>query len=129
MAAGKTLTVFLAADLKNFNRNINSAQKSVKGFGGSIDSFLKPALIGAAAAAGVFAVKIAGDAIKAARDLGETQNKVNVIFGESSRSILQFSQTAVTSLGQTQEQALSAAATFAQFGKAAVLSGTDLVGF
>jgi hypothetical protein len=129
MAAGKTLTVFLAADLKNFNRNINSAQKSVKGFGGSIDSFLKPALIGAAAAAGVFAVKIAGDAIKAARDLGETQNKVNVIFGESSRSILQFSQTAVTSLGQTQEQALSAAATFAQFGKAAGLAGTDLVGF
>jgi hypothetical protein len=129
MAAGKTLTVFLAADLKNFNRNINSAQKSVKGFGGSIDSFLKPALIGAAAAAGVFAVKIAGDAIKAARDLGETQNKVSVIFGESSRSILQFSQTAVTSLGQTQEQALSAAATFAQFGKAAGLAGTDLVGF
>jgi hypothetical protein len=129
MAAGKTLTVFLAADLKNFNRNINSAQKSVKGFGGSIDSFLKPALIGAAAAAGVFAVKIAGDAIKAARDLGETQNKVSVIFGESSRSILQFSETAVTSLGQTQEQALSAAATFAQFGKAAGLAGTDLVGF
>ena len=129
MAAGKTLTVFLAADLKNFNRNINSAQKSVKGFGGSIDSFLKPALIGAAAAAGVFAVKIAGDAIKAARDLGETQNKVNVIFGQSSRSILQFSETAVTSLGQTQEQALSAAATFAQFGKAAGLAGTDLVGF
>jgi hypothetical protein len=129
MAAGKTLTVFLAADLKNFNRNMNSAQKSVKGFGGSIDSFLKPALIGAAAAAGVFAVKIAGDAIKAARDLGETQNKVSVIFGESSRSILQFSQTAVTSLGQTQEQALSAAATFAQFGKAAGLAGTDLVGF
>ena len=129
MAAGKTLTVFLAADLKNFNRNINSAQKSVKGFGGSIDSFLKPALIGAAAAAGVFAVKIAGDAIKAARDLGETQNKVNVIFGESSRSILQFSETAVTSLGQTQEQALNAAATFAQFGKAAGLAGTDLVGF
>jgi hypothetical protein len=129
MAAGKTLTVFLAADLKNFNRNINSAQKSVKGFGGSIDRFLKPALIGAAAAAGVFAVKIAGDAIKAARDLGETQNKVSVIFGEGSRSILQFSQTAVTALGQTQEQALSAAATFAQFGKAAGLAGTDLVGF
>jgi hypothetical protein len=129
MAAGKTLTVFLAADLKNFNRNINSAQKSVKGFGGSIDSFLKPALIGAAAAAGVFAVKIAGDAIKAARDLGETQNKVSVIFGESSRSILQFSETSVTALGQTQEQALSAAATFAQFGKAAGLAGTDLVGF
>jgi hypothetical protein len=129
MAAGKTLTVFLAADLKNFNRNINSAQKSVKGFGGSIDSFLKPALIGAAAAAGVFAVKLAGDAIAAARDLGETQNKVNVIFGESSRSILSFASTAVTALGQTQEQALSAAATFAQFGKAAGLSGESLVGF
>ena len=129
MAAGKTLTVFLAADLKNFNRNINSAQRSVKGFGGSIDSFLKPALIGAATAAGVFAVKLAGDAIAAARDLGETQNKVSVIFGESSRSVLSFASTAVTAIGQTQEQALSAAATFAQFGKAAGLSGESLVGF
>jgi hypothetical protein len=129
MAAGKTLTVYLAADLKNFNKNINKAEKDVKGFGGSLDKFLKPALIGAAVAAGAFAVKLAGDAIGAARDLAETQNKVGVIFGESSQSILQFAETAVTSLGQTQEQALNAAATFAQFGKAAGLSGEGLVGF
>jgi len=129
MAGGKTLTVYLAADLKNFNKNINKAEQDVKGFGGSIDKFLKPALIGAAVAAGAFAVKLAGDAIGAARDLAETQNKVGVIFGESSQSILQFAETAVTSLGQTQEQALNAAATFAQFGKAAGLSGEGLVGF
>lgn len=129
MAGGKTLTVYLAADLKNFNKNINKAEQDVKGFGGSINKFLKPALIGAAVAAGAFAVKLAGDAIGAARDLAETQNKVGVIFGESSQSILQFAETAVTSLGQTQEQALNAAATFAQFGKAAGLSGEGLVGF
>ena len=129
MAGGKTLTVYLAADLKNFNKNINKAEKDVKGFGGSIDKFLKPALIGAAVAAGAFAVKLAGDAIGAARDLAETQNKVGVIFGQSSQSILDFAETAVTSLGQTQKQALNAAATFAQFGKAAGLSGEGLVGF
>jgi hypothetical protein len=129
MAQGKTLTVYLAADLKKFNQGMKSAENTSKGFGDNLNKYLGPALLAAGAAAGVFALKLAGDAIGAARDLAETQNKVGVIFGESSDSILSFAENAVTGLGQTQEQALSAAATFAQFGKAAGLSGTDLAGF
>jgi hypothetical protein len=127
--AGKTLTIFLAADLKKFNSGINKAEGGLKGFGESISRNMGPILLAAGAAAGAFAVKVGIDAVKAASDLGETQNKVGVIFGNSSQSILDFAEDAVTGLGQTRIQALEASATFAQFGKAAGLSGGDLVNF
>ena len=129
MAAGKTLTVYLAADLKNFNKNMGEGEKRLTGFGKGLDKLTTPAIIAATVAAGAFAAKLAGEAIGAASDLIETQNKVAVIFGSSSRAILDFGENAVSSLGQTQTQALNASATFAQFGKAAGLSGNDLVGF
>ena len=128
-ATGKTLTIYLAADLKKFNRGINKAEGGLKGLGNSLSKFLGPALIAGAAAAGAFAVKLGVDAVNAASDLIETQNKVGVIFGESSQAILDFAETSVTALGQTRTQALEAAATFAQFGKAAGLAGNDLVNF
>ena len=129
MARGKTLTVYLAADLKKFNSGMKQAETGLKGFGNKLSSFLGPALIAAGAAAGAFATKIAVDAVGAASDLAETQNKVGVIFGDSSRSILDFAENAVTALGQTRVQALEASATFAQFGKSAGLSGASLVNF
>jgi len=128
-STGKTLTVYLAADLKKFNRGINQAEGGLKGLGNSVSKFLGPALIGATAAAGAFAVKLGVDAVNAASDLIETQNKVGEIFGESSTKILEFAETSVTALGQTETMALEAAATFAQFGKAAGLADQDLVDF
>jgi hypothetical protein len=128
-STGKTLTVYLAADLKKFNRGINQAEGGLKGFGNSVSKYLGPALIAATAAAGAFAVKLGVDAVNAASDLIETQNKVGQIFGESSDAILEFAQTSVTALGQTETMALEAAATFAQFGKAAGLADQDLVDF
>ena len=128
-STGKTLTVYLAADLKKFNRGINQAEGGLKGFGNSVSRYLGPALIAATAAAGAFAVKLGVDAVNAASDLIETQNKVAVIFGESADSILEFAETSVTALGQTETMALEAAATFAQFGKAAGLADQDLVDF
>ena len=80
-ATGKTLTIYLAADLKKFNRGINKAEGGLKGLGNSLSKFLGPALIAGAAAAGAFAVKLGVDAVNAASDLIETQNKVGVIFG------------------------------------------------
>tara|TARA_R110000796_G_scaffold67257_1_gene154267 strand:+ start:439 stop:2520 length:2082 start_codon:yes stop_codon:yes gene_type:complete len=128
-STGKTLTVYLAADLKKFNRGINQAEGGLKGFSNSVSKFLGPALIAATAAAGAFAVKLGVDAVNAASDLIETQNKVAVIFGDSADSILEFAETSVTALGQTETMALEAAATFAQFGKAAGLADQDLVDF
>ena len=128
-AAGKTLTIFLAADLKKFNAGMTKAEGGLKGFGNSVSKYLGAALIGATAAAGAFAVKLGVDAVNAASDLIETQNKVAVIFGDSADSILEFAETSVTALGQTETMALEAAATFAQFGKAAGLADQDLVDF
>jgi hypothetical protein len=87
------------------------------------------ALAAAAAAAGVMAIKIGVDSVKAATDLSETISKVGVIFGSTSKEIEKFASEAASSLGQTKQQALDAAATFATFGKAAGLSGKDLSKF
>jgi hypothetical protein len=75
------------------------------------------------------AIKIGVDAVKAASDLSETISKVGVLFGETSKDIEKFADGAASSLGQTKQQALDAAATFATFGKAAGLSGQDLSKF
>ena len=129
MAAGKTLTVYLAADLKKFNKGMTQARGGIKGFGDSLSKLAGPALIAAGAAAGAFAVKLGVDAVNAASDLAETQNKVGVIFGQSSEQMLAFADDAVTALGQTREQALAGATTFAQFGASAGISGQNLVDF
>ena len=67
--------------------------------------------------------------IKMASDLEETQNKVQVIFGDMSADIFKWSQNAAVALGQSKTQALDAAANFAIFGKAAGLANDDLVKF
>jgi hypothetical protein len=66
MAVGKTLTIYLAADLKKFNTGMAQAQGGLKGFGNSLTNVLGPALIGAGIAAGALAVKLGVDGVKAA---------------------------------------------------------------
>lgn len=63
---GKTLTVYLAADVSKLRSGLNSADRSLSGFGRSLDSMVGPALIGATAAAGAFAVSLAVDGVQAA---------------------------------------------------------------
>jgi hypothetical protein len=67
--------------------------------------------------------------ITAASNLQETVGKVNVVFGKSASSIESFAKTASTTFGQSKQQAMDAAATFAIFGKSAGLAGNDLVKF
>ena len=64
----KTLTVYLAADLKNFNQGMDDASRKAGGLGDTMSKLVGPALIGAAAAAGAFAVKIGIDGVKAAME-------------------------------------------------------------
>lgn len=67
--------------------------------------------------------------VNLASDLSETQSKIGVLFDQSSADILAWSETASSAFGQSQQSALDAAANFATFGKAAGLSGGDLVQF
>ncbi len=62
----KTLTVYLAADLKKFNSGMDNAGRKAKGFSGTLKNVMGPALIGATAAAGAFAIKLATDGVQAA---------------------------------------------------------------
>lgn len=79
------------------------------------------------AAAGLSVIK---GSIAAASDLGETQSKVNQIFGtEGAAALNKFAATSSTALGQTKQQALDASATFGIFGKSANLQGPELAGF
>lgn len=74
--AGKTLTIFLAADLKKFNGGLNDADKGLKGFAGNLNSMVGPALIATAAAAGALAIKFAVDGVQAAIEDEAALNKL-----------------------------------------------------
>lgn len=65
-------------------------------------------------------------ASKMASDLNEETSKSKQIFGDASESIVAFSNTASTKIGQSKTEALKAAGTFGVLGRAAGLTGTDL---
>lgn len=92
---GKTLTVYLAADVSKLKSGLNSADRSLSGFGKNLSSMVGPALIGATAAAGAFAVAMAVDGVQAAiqeqaelEKLGTTLD--NLGFGAQSDEINKF---------------------------------------
>lgn len=132
MAGDRTLKLSLLADTKNLVDGLNKGQKESQTFGDKIDNInrkvgLAFAAMGAAATA--MAVKFTKDAIGAASDMEETISKIGVVFGDSAAQIEKFAETAARDIGQSKVQALDAAANFAIFGKAAGLSGENLVNF
>ena len=132
MAKIPKVTVTFDADLDSLKKGVKGATTEVDSFGDKVGDFSKKAALAfaaVAAAAGAMAIKIGVDAVKAASDLSETISKVNVLFGDTAKDIEKFADGAAASLGQTKQQALDAAATFATFGRAAGLSGKDLSGF
>jgi len=92
VAMAKTLTIFLAADVSKLNRQLKGAQSDLNifsngigGVAGKLSNLMGPALIGAAAAAGAFAVKLGVDGVKAALEdeasiakLAQTLENLNV---------------------------------------------------
>ena len=132
MAGSRTLKLSILGDVDGLNKSLKAATKDAETFGdkmGKIGKVVGAALAAATVAAGAFAIKIGVEAVKAASDLSETISKVGVLFGDTSKEIEKFADGAASSLGQTKQQALDAAATFATFGKAAGLSGQDLSKF
>jgi hypothetical protein len=122
-----SLPIVSEFDSKGIQKAINEF-KSLEGAGQKAQFALKKAAIPAAAAiAGIAAAAV--PAVNAASDLNETISKTNVIFGEAASEVQAFADTAATSLGQTRQQALDAAATFGTFGKAAGLTGQELASF
>ena len=68
----KTLTIYLAADLRKFTGSLRNAENQIQGFGGHVNrlsntltSMLGPAMVGAAVGAGYMAVQFGVDGVKA----------------------------------------------------------------
>ncbi len=66
IGGGKTLTIYLAADLKKFNSGMTQAQTGLSGFAGSLKNMLGPAAIGAGIALGALATQMAVEGVQAA---------------------------------------------------------------
>ena len=113
MAGGRDLRVNLISDLSKFTRGLRSGENELQSFSGRVGTIAAGA--GAALLAGfsVSAVKDQiGQAISAASDLSESMSKVKVVFGDSSRDIVEWSKTSAKSLLLSQQAALEAAGTF-----------------
>jgi len=132
MAGIPKVKISFDADYSELKKGVKGATTEVESFGSKVADFGKKAAAAfaiAAVAAGAMAVKIGKEAITAASDLAETVSKVGVLFGDSAKQVEAFAETAAMKLGQSKQQALNAAATFATFGKAAGLAGDDLAKF
>jgi hypothetical protein len=107
-----------------FGRLSDTAQSSFRKVG---DAAKKAATL----VAGIGVVGVAGalKAVDAASDLEEAISKAGVLFGEGADEVERFAEGAAAALGQSKQEAIDAAATFAIFGKSAGLAGDDLVGF
>lgn len=143
MAIVTDVVAKLRTDATGFNSGFKDASRSVDNFQRSVDGGIGKAGAmagvmrgigtaaavagGALAAAGI--VQLGQKAVASASNLAETTSKVGVIFGDAKNQIVDWSKTASKGFGQSQQQAMDAASTFAAFGKSANLSGGDLAGF
>lgn len=128
MALGKAaeLIVRIKTDTKGARADIDDTASTFGRMGDTLKTVFAPAAIagGIALAAGGL-VKVT----MAASDLNETVNASEAIFGDASKAVQIFAQSAARNLGMSKREAIDAANTFATFGKSAGLAGDDLVGF
>lgn len=118
----------LKVDRSSFDRGLDEGEKKWKGFSDHL-SASSIALGAGITLAFTKAFDFISSSVTAASDLAETQSKVRQVFGGASKAIEEFAETADKAFGQTKQQALDGAATFAIFGKSAGLAGKDLSDF
>lgn len=111
MTGTRKLEVIIAGDAKGATQALDSVGKHADGTGSKMGAIGKAAaagfaIVGAAAVAG------ASVAINAASDLTETINKSNTVFGQAGAGIEAWANKAASSIGQSKQQALSAAGSF-----------------
>jgi len=121
----RTLKLSLLADVSEFGKGMGKAQSDFQKFSKGVEQASKVALGVIGAIGG-----IAASAINAASDLEETGSAIEQVFGpRAARQLDTFARDAAQALGQSRQQALSAAQTFGIFGTSAGLADDDLVDF
>lgn len=115
MSILKSLIVKLVADTANFEKEFSKAHKTAAEFSKNMEKIGKQVTdVGKTMSVAITAPAIAGFglAIKSASDMNETVSKSNVIFGDLAGSVQDFTGSAATNLGMSQQAALEAASTF-----------------
>jgi len=129
--AKSVINVLINADSKGFSRGIDkmvSEFSRLETKGQKFSYAMEKAFIPAAAALAGITAAVA-PAITKASDLNENLSKTSVVFGDAADAVVEFSESASKTLGQSQTQALEAAGNFGIFGKSAGLAGDDLSKF
>jgi len=123
------MPVNIIIDSKFDDKGIRNAESQLQNFAGNAAK--KVAQVGAAVAAAGAAVagKLAVDAVKAASDLGESVNAVNVAFGDAAEGVLAIGENAATAMGVSQTEFNAAAVRFSAFAERIVGEGGDVAGF
>lgn len=115
--------LYLGATDDKLKADLRSAENLTTGWGRNVSGRLDDVMRGAFERVGQMATNLvvngaratAGlivDSVDAAGDLGESINKVNVVFDTSAETIQKWSEGAATALGQSRQQALEAVGTF-----------------
>jgi hypothetical protein len=139
--ADRSVKVTLNANVAPYVSGMNqaaAATSKVDKAGQSIQQSSQSMAVGFAKAGAAAAVagislstfsRIAKDSITAAGELQDSTAKVGVIFGKSADQIKAFADDSTKSFGLSRRAAYDATSTFAAMGKAAGLSGGELVKF
>jgi len=142
MAGERTFVVKFISDIAGATKGIKTVGSDLGKLGNDINtgvgskikelmpSFKQMAIAGAAAFTAVSAA--AYKAVQSASNLAESQSKVNVVFGDSAKSVQDFAATTATSFGITKQAALEASGTYGNLfqafgvgqGEAATMSTT-----
>lgn len=120
-----TLKDAVSKSLKTINKNLAAFDGKLKGAGVQLDDFKKRTeniqklssgikSFGEKLTVGVTLPVVAagGAMIKLASDMQETMNKVEVSFGKSTQTVLNWSKTSIKSMGLAQQTALDSAALY-----------------
>jgi len=124
--------VYLGTDDKELESGLGKAEVRTSKWGAALSGVMAGIGVAVAqAAVGVASAAVGkiGEVIGAASDMGETIAKTEQLFDESADAIISWAGTASGAFGQSKQQALDGAATYAIFGRAAGLAGDDLVDF
>lgn len=128
----ETLEVRMTGESSDFTKDLDKAQGKFGKFKDVVSGMAMGvgiAVAGMAIEAGKALIQFGADSVTAASDLNETLSKSEVLFGDNAKSVQAWADNAALAFGQSKQQALDAAATFATFGKAAGLTGQDLESF
>lgn len=116
-----TITINVLGDVRDLQKKLGTATSDLGRLGkasskaGSILKGSLKAAAGGALLAGVAIAKFGGDSIAAASDLNETISKTKAIFGQATPEVMKFGRTAATSLGLSNNEALTGLSTFGNF--------------